>query len=157
MGFEIIKELFLADATLLMSDVPYHRWGIINNAFDGEIANNLRYWLGGIDIDLIHIGVFEHSFTVFISLQSLEYGITEAWLDGHNRIHARTLLYICGCKGRKFRLILQTPEELFDGWNEKIHSTIQITNINQRNNHFLEKKYGLLGIIAYFCAQITII
>jgi len=41
--------------------------------------------------------------------------------------------------------------------SEKVHSIIQITNINQINNHFFGKKCGLLGIIAYFCAQITII
>ena len=49
MTFEVILELFLADATILMCNIPYHRWGITDDALNGEIAHNLSNWLGGID------------------------------------------------------------------------------------------------------------
>lgn len=88
MTLEVFLELFLGDATMLMCHVPHHRWAVINDSLDGEVAHNLADGLRGIDIDLIHIRPIEYPLTVLIQLQSFEDGITEARSYGYNDIHA---------------------------------------------------------------------
>ena len=101
MTLEVVQEILFADSPILMSHVPHHRWTVINDSLDGEIAHNLADGLRGIDIDLIHIRVREYPFSVLISLQPLENGITEARLYGHYDIHALYLIIYNRCKVRK--------------------------------------------------------
>ena len=82
MTLEVVKELFLGDATKPMRLIPYHRWGIIYDPFDGEVAHNLADWLTCIDINLIHIRVLEYPFTVFIQLATIEDCLAEDWSYG---------------------------------------------------------------------------
>jgi len=79
MTLEVVKELFLGDATKPMRLIPYHRGGIIDDALDGEVAHNPRDWLGGIDINLIHIRALEYPFAVFIHLTTIEDCLAEDW------------------------------------------------------------------------------
>ena len=88
MTLEVFLELFLADATMLMCHVPHHRWAVINDSFDGEVAHNLADWLRGIDIDLIHIRPIEYPLSVLISLLATKDKFAEGWSDGYNDIHA---------------------------------------------------------------------
>ena len=81
MPLKIRLVLFLGDASMLMCQVPHHRWGIIYDTFDNKVADNLANWLGGIDIYPRHIRTAEHPLTVLISLLAIKYEIAEAWLD----------------------------------------------------------------------------
>lgn len=81
MPLKILLVLFLGDATMLMCQVPQHRWGIIYDTFDGKVADNLANWFGGVDIYPSHIRAAEYPFTVLISLLAIKYEIAEVWLD----------------------------------------------------------------------------
>lgn len=87
MTLEVFLELFLADATMLMCHVPHHRWTVINDAFDGEIAHNFADWLRGVNIDLINIRSIEYPLAVLISLLTIKNKLAEVWSDGNYYIH----------------------------------------------------------------------
>lgn len=82
MSLEVLQEILFADATKLMCQIPHRRWGVINDSLDGEVAHNPRDWLGGIDIDLIHIRALEYPFAVFIHLATIEDCLAEDWSCG---------------------------------------------------------------------------
>jgi hypothetical protein len=65
-----------------MGLIPYHRWGIIYDTFDGKVADNLANWHRGVDIHLVYVSALEYPFAVLIHLLAFKYGLTEGWSDG---------------------------------------------------------------------------
>lgn len=73
MTLEVVQEILFADSPILMSHVPHHRWTVINDTFDGEVAHNLADGLACVYIDLIHIRVLEYPLSVLITLLATKY------------------------------------------------------------------------------------
>jgi hypothetical protein len=86
--FEVVIELLLCDATLLMCHIPNHRWTLTDDMFDGEIAHNRGNGFRGVDINLINICALEYPLTVLIHLLAIKDKLAEGWSYGHNHIHA---------------------------------------------------------------------